>query len=167
MQKNILMIMLLVVFTSSCAASESNRLKLSNSFFKPSNGVEKLHIVGSVKHLGTSEFDKAECTRNEVCLNEPKWNIYEINGYFLPDGEDGDSILVAHKYGAALITENSWLATLERINDKQLQEKIGADYLLVGVELGLNVFCSSDDNANLFKKMKPDFKRQNKKCYLI
>lgn len=158
---------MLVVFTSSCAASDIDNLKLSDSFFAPSDGVEKLHMVGAVKHIGVVDYGKSKCPKDGVCLHEPKWNVYEINGYFLPNGEDSENVVVAHKHGAALTTQNPWLATLEEIKDGALKEKTGADYIVVGVELGLNVFCSSDNNAKLFKDWKPDLKSQNKKCFSI
>lgn len=166
MFKNIFLIML-VVFTSSCVASDVDNLKLSDSFFTPSSEAEKLHMVGTVKHIRVVDYGKSMCPKDGVCLHEPKWNIYEISGYFLPNGEDSENVLIAHKYGSALITQNPWLATLEEIKDGALKEKIGADYFLVGVELGLNVFCASAENSKLFKKWEPDLKEKDKKCFSI
>ena len=164
---------LLLVFlsiVSECVLGNETFSVLPKHFFTDNKGIEKIYFVGIVNNIGVSKFDEPSCPDGSVCLHMPVWNLYEIEGYILPkSNEETESIIVAHKYGSALISDMPWLATLEKIEDESLKEKIGADYILVGVELGVNVFCPSKANKKLFNNWKSDFKDKeaSKNCFSL
>lgn len=133
-------------------------ITLDSSLFTPSESQEKVFVLGVVRYKGISNYQQDNCSVDSICLHMESWHLYEIEGYFLPDNRETDVIKVAHRNGAALYTETIWLATLEKITATGLREGIGADYRLVGVELGSNVFCPSEKNRKLFKSKEADFK---------
>lgn len=167
--KNIFAVSLLLL--SGCALSNEvlHSTALPSEFFKPTEGVEKAYVVGIANHIGVSDYEKAECPPEKVCLHLPAWQLYDIEGYVLPENNETEEIRVAHRYGSALTTETSWLATLEKISDPELRNKIGADYILVGVELSYNVFCPSKNSEKLFQKWESDFVNQKMKgkCFSL
>ena len=161
------LLMFLSVATGCALGKEPSNI-LAKHFFTPHVGIAKVYFVGVVKNIGVSKFDESSCPEGDVCLHMPVWNLYEIEGYFLPKSSDEiESIIVAHKYGSALFSDLPWLATLEKIEDNSLKEKIGADYILVGVELGINVICPSESKESLFKNWKSDFynRKNSNNCF--
>ncbi len=142
---------------------------LPKEFFSPTEGVKKIHVVGVVRYAGASEFGRAQCPSPSICLHSPEWHIYEIVGYVLPNRDDITELRVAHRYGSALYTGAPWLATLEEISNKELRKKLKADYLLVGVELGDNVFCPDDKTKDYFRGWEFDLiiKKTRKGCFLL
>lgn len=168
-KKFLLQFFLLFLFSCALNGEESQDMALPDSFFKPTSGVQKIFAVGTVKYKGSSNFEKAKCPPEGICMHLNTWQIYELDGYILPEKEDTESVLVAHYYHSALVTDTPWLARLEKISDAELRKKIGADYILVGVELGYNVFCPSNGSASEFKEWKEDFvnKRTKKACFAL
>ena len=170
MLTNKVILLVLLSITSGCKSDNKTIYVLPDHFFTKNGNVKKFYFIGKVNHIGVSKYDAASCPDKGICLHLPAWNLYEIEGYNLPESNNEiESIIVAHKYGSALVSNVPWLATLEKIDDDSLKEKIGADYILVGVELGINIFCSNKTNKKLFKDWESDIKdmKTSQNCFSL
>lgn len=145
---------LLLVGCSITKTTQEN-IKLNSSFFPDVDKGELIKFVGMPKLIKVSEYDSEICSG--VCLHPVDWYVYEIRGYFPPDFSYQQTILVAHKFSGELINNIPWQATLKKFDDVVTKEKLGADYLLAGVELGFVIFCPESSDLKLYDQSDADF----------
>ena len=159
-----------MLFFTLCVSGAEQRFntELTTGFFTPNEGVEKIKVVGTAEYIGVSDYEKKVCPSQMTCLHLDAWQLYEIEAYVLPESQETRTLQVAHRYGSALNTSAAWFATIEKISDSSLSKKIGADYLLVGVEFGYQVFCPSENSGKFFQGWIPDFiKKDGKECFSL
>ena len=157
---------ILVIFLQACVMSNESSYEnsLPKEYFDGNDNKEKVYFAGSARLLGTAKNSGG----NELILHPKEWYLYEIKGYMLPEGKEMIDVIVAHQFNGALITNYSWLASLETFDDG-LGDTLNADYKLVGVSLGESIYCPEASEEHLFKEYKPDFKKldDKKSCYRI
>lgn len=147
--------------------SKKNNFGVPSSVFDPNINVEKIHAVGTVVYAGISEYQKEQCELWSFCHYSKAWHLYDIRGYLTSDADEDVYMRVAHYHSGSLYTGLPWFATLEKIEDEGLREQIGADYQLVGVDFGYNVFCPKADDEVLFDSWSASFDNieEGGKCY--
>ncbi|MRX27040.1 hypothetical protein [Kangiella sp. HZ709] len=144
-------IMSLVFFIVGCKDSYYKlNNEIDNVHFSVDENLKKEYMVGKVTNRYSLDLGLNNCS-NEPCIDPKQWFIYRIEGYFLPSSEELITIEVAHFGSGGIISTVPWIATLQAIEDKDMQDKLNVDYLLVGVDLGFNIFCPDKENKELFK----------------
>lgn len=87
---NKIMLMAAMLFFTMCAScsEQPDNTALPAEFFNPTEGVKKIFIVGSVEHVGISDYEKLKCPSDKIFLHLATWQVYEVEGYILPESEE-------------------------------------------------------------------------------